>query len=104
MMRRRTVTLMLGMVDPVQDQLACVITVKSIVNRVAIAPRVDKTGQSQLGQMLGYRRCRLSGRRGELSHRHFTVLQAPEERESSRVGEHPENFDGEVYLIRRRKI
>lgn len=90
---------MLGVVDRIDNELADMVTVEPVEDRVAVAPGPNQSRKSKLGQMLRHRRRSLVDCDGQSTNGSL-LLQAPQDPQTCAIGQHPEHLDREVDLDR----
>ena len=87
------------MVDGVDDEPVSVAVLQSVEDAGALLPGRDEPGQTQFRQVLGDRGGGLVDDFGEVIHGEFVVAQRQNQADPGRIGEHPEDLDGEFDIL-----
>jgi hypothetical protein len=101
-MRRRTRSLVLGVMDAVNDELPDVIILQPVEDGGSVPARLGDSGHSQFRQVLRHRCRPLLQHLGQFSNGALGIEQGPDDADAGRVGQHPEQLDCEINLVGQR--
>ena len=91
---------MLGVEDRIGDELFDVVICQAVKDRGAVPARLNQAGHPQFRKVLRNARSRLADMLGYVADRHLLGNEGPQNLDAGGIGQHAEDLDHQVDLIR----